>query len=240
MFSYPLKTATILSTTILSLTIATESQAITFNFNWMGQVAGFKVTGSFSYDETQNYTNGIVTEQDLDSLEVSFFGPDGSFLRTYSDNHLDPGVNFNFDTNTREILQAGSWPDPDGINIGDGSRTDGLTFWSKPPTSGTPHVHVDDWLNEFGYPPAFRGSPASGEGHEDVAFPGFMTSELTVPRFNPGILDAYTSPNGEPATGPDEFGQFAQATLVPEPGTLLGLLSFGGWFLTSKLKLGTR
>ncbi len=239
MFSHQLKTATILFSTALSLTIASESQAITFNFNWMGQVAGFKVTGSFSYDETQSYTDGIVTEQDLDSLEVWFFGPDGSFLRTYTDNHLDPGVNFNFDTNTKEILQAGRWSDLDGINIGDGSRSNGLTFLSKPPTSGTPHVHVDDWLNEFGFPPAFAGSPASGEGHEDVAFPTRTTMQLMT-NFNPGILDAYTPPNGEPATGPDEFGQFAQGTLVPEPGTLLGLLGFGGWVLTSRLKFGQR
>ena len=59
---------------------------------------------------------------DLDALDVSFFDPNGNLLLNYTDNHLDTGVNFNYDINTREVLQAGSWNDPDGINIGDGEK----------------------------------------------------------------------------------------------------------------------
>ncbi|NES07878.1 MAG: PEP-CTERM sorting domain-containing protein [Okeania sp. SIO2F4] len=165
------KTAVITLSTALSILISTVAKAITFQFDWTGQIAGFRVTGLFSYDETQSYTDGIVRTNDLDFLNVSFFDPQGNLLRTYTDNHLDAGVNFNFDAQTKQILQSGTYFDADGINIGDGSRSDGLTFRSKPPQSSTPHVHVDDWMDEFGFPLGFSS-------HEDVAFPTRTTQEL--------------------------------------------------------------
>ncbi|NEO60301.1 MAG: PEP-CTERM sorting domain-containing protein, partial [Moorea sp. SIO4G2] len=107
-----LKTAVITLSTALSIVIPTVAEAITFGFDWTGQIAGFSVTGLFSYDETQSYTDGIVRTSDLDSLIVSFFDPQGNFLRTYTDNHFDAGVNFNFDTQTKQILQSGTYFDP--------------------------------------------------------------------------------------------------------------------------------
>ena len=166
---------------VLGLAIPTRAEAIEFKFDWTGQIAGFQVSGDFGYDENQSYTDGIVSTADLDFLNVSFFAPDGTLLRTYSDNHLDPGVNFNFDTNTQELLQAGSYNEPDGINLGapnfdresgnDPSLANGLSFWSKPPRSSTPHLHLDDWADEFGFPVVFST-------HQGIAFPPFTTQEL--------------------------------------------------------------
>ena len=192
----------------LATTLPNAAEAITFNFNWRGQIAGLRVKGQFSYDENQSFVDGIVRTSDLEALDVSFLAPDGTLLIAYNDNHLDPEVNFNFDTETLEILQAGTYFDPDGINIGDGLRSTGLTFWSKPPQSSTPHVHFDDWLNIFGFTPGF-------DPHEDVAFPSRTTQELV----DTGrvLIDPVTSPN--------RTGRFARVTPVPEPSSLLGLFA---------------
>ena len=138
-----------------ALTISPNAEAIEFNFDWTGQIAGFSVSGSFSYDEIQSYSDGIVRTSDLDFLNISFFAPDGTLLRTYENNHLDPGVNFNFVTSTKEILQTGSYNEPTGLNLGainydresgnDPAMAEGLSFWSKPPRSDTPLLHIDDW-----------------------------------------------------------------------------------------------
>lgn len=212
---------------VLSLAIPARVEAIEFNFNWSGQIAGFGVSGSFGYDETQSYTDGIVRTDDLDFLNISFFAPDGTLLETYTDNHLDPGVNFNFDTSTRELLQAGSYNEPDGLNLGapnfdresgnDPALAAGLSFWSKPPRSSTPHLHIDDWADEFGFPIGFSS-------HEDVSFPTRTTQEL-VDTGRVGV--AYLPPNGQPVVPLNETGQFAQVTAVPEPTSLLGLLGSG-------------
>ncbi|MEL6468616.1 MAG: PEP-CTERM sorting domain-containing protein [Cyanobacteria bacterium J06623_4] len=214
----------------LSVLIPTRADAITFNFDWTGQIAGFQVSGSFDYDETQSYTDGIVRTGDLDALTVSFFAPDGALLRTYADNHLDPGVNFNFDTSSQEILQSGSYNEPDGLNVGainfdresgnDPSLAEGLSFWSKPPRSSTPHLHVDDWADEFSFPIGFSS-------HEDVGFPTRTTQELVD---DGRVGEAYLPPNGEPVTPLGEAGQFArvtEATDVPEPVSILGLIGVG-------------
>lgn len=220
----------------LSLAISARAEAIAFNFDWTGQIAGFRVSGSFGYDETQSYLDGIVRTDDLDFLNISFFAPDGTLLQTYTDNHLDPGVNFNFDTSTQEILQAGSYNEPDGLNLGapnfdresgnDPSLASGLSFWSKPPRSSTPHLHIDDWADEFGFPLGFSS-------HEDVSFPPFTTQEL----IDTGRVGAdYLPPNGQPVTPLNETGQFAQVTAVPEPASLLGLLGIGSGLLITSLR----
>ena len=220
----------------LGLAIPARAEAIEFNFDWTGQIAGFQVSGSFGYDETQSYLDGIVRTDDLDFLNISFFAPDGTLLQTYADNHLDPGVNFNFDTSTREILQAGSYNEPDGLNLGapnfdresgnDPSLASGLSFWSKPPRSSTPHLHIDDWADEFGFPLGFSS-------HEDVAFPPFTTQQL----IDTGrVGDAYLPPNGQPVTPLNKTGQFAQVTAVPEPASLLGLLGIGSSLLATGLR----
>ncbi|MEM9485587.1 MAG: PEP-CTERM sorting domain-containing protein [Cyanobacteria bacterium P01_F01_bin.116] len=220
----------------LSLAIPGRAEAIVFNFDWAGQIAGFQVSGSFGYDETQSYTDGIVRTDDLDFLNISFFAPDGGLLEAYTDNHLDSGVNFNFDTGTREILQAGSYNEPDGLNLGapnfdqesgnDPALASGFSFWSKPPRSSTPHLHVDDWASVSGIPAGF-------DPHEDVSFPTRTTQELV----DTGRVDAaYLPPNGQTAVALNETGQFAQVTAVPEPVSVLGLLGFGSGLLVTRLK----
>ncbi|MEO1396062.1 MAG: PEP-CTERM sorting domain-containing protein [Cyanobacteria bacterium J06634_5] len=224
----------------LGLMLPTRVEAIEFNFDWTGQVAGFEVSGSFGYDETQSYLDGIVRTDDLDFLNISFLSPDGTPLRMYTDNHLDPGVNFNFDTSSQELLQMGSYNEPDGLSLGginfdresgnDPSLAEGLTFWSKPPRSSTPHLHVDDWADEFGFPIGFSS-------HEDVGFPTRTTQELVD---DGRVGEAYLPPNGELATPLNEAGQFARVTqataTVPEPTSILGLLGLGGGLIASSFK----
>ena len=227
-------TKSLLTGLALSLAIPTSAEAITFSFKWSGQVAGFQVSGLFGYDETQSYSDGIVRTDDLDFLDISFFAPDGTLLRTYTDNHLDPGDNFNFDTSSQELLQTGSYNEPDGLNLGapnfdfesgnDPNLAEGLSFWSKPPRSSTPHLHVDDWDDEFGFPIGFST-------HEDVSFPTRTTAEL-VPRIGP----AYLPPNGQPVVPLDGTGQFAQVTAVPEPTAILGLIGISGGLIISGLR----
>ena len=220
----------------LSVVLPARAEAITFDFDWTGQVAGFQVTGAFGYEETQSYDDGIVRTDDLDFLNISFFAPDGALLRTYTDNQLDPGVNFNFDTVSLELLQSGSYNEPDGLSLGamnfdresgnDPALAEGLSFWSKPPRSSTPHLHVDDWADEFGFPIGFST-------HEDVGFPTRTTQDLVD---DGRVGEAYLPPNSEPATPLNETGQFArvtQSTAVPEPVSILTLLGVGGALMAS-------
>ncbi|NEP18098.1 MAG: hypothetical protein F6J97_14530 [Leptolyngbya sp. SIO4C1] len=179
----------------------------TFNFDWIGQIAGFSIEGSFSYDAGQTYTDGIVREEDLTDFDVSFFDPDGTLLRTYEDNHLTfPEFNFAFDIDTQEILQDGFFLGPDGINIGEktpvGDGFSGLNFWSRPEFNSQgevppPHLHVDDWADEFGFPIGFSS-------HEDVAFLTRTTQEL----LDTGrVGETYV---GNTQAGLDELGQRVQ------------------------------
>ncbi|MGB3641921.1 MAG: hypothetical protein WBA39_30740 [Rivularia sp. (in: cyanobacteria)] len=153
-----------------------------FNFDLTGQIAGFTVEGEFSYDSNQSYEDGIVREEDLNSFDISFFDPNGNLLKTYEDNHLTfPEFNFAFDTNSKEILQDGAYFGPDGINVGEktaikNNEFTGLNLWSRPTLNPfgevpPPHVHIDDWSDEFNFPLGF-GS------HEDVAFFTLTTEEL--------------------------------------------------------------
>lgn len=245
-FNSQLTLATVGTIVSVGAMLSHPAQAITFSFDWTGQIAGWRVSGLFGYDETQSYPDGIVRTGDLDFLHVSFFTPDGTLARTYTDNHLDPWTNFNFDTQTREILQSGSFNAPDGINIGapnydeptcfpsgtpsgdptcgtDLATASGLSFWGKPPRSGTPHLHVDDWDDAFGLPIGFST-------HEDVAFPTRTTQEL----IDTGRVGAsYLPPLGQPVTPLDETGEFASVTQVPESSAGLGLVGVGGWWLVA-------
>ncbi|EDX83341.1 type I secretion target GGXGXDXXX repeat protein domain protein [Synechococcus sp. PCC 7335] len=153
----------------------------TFAFDWTGQIAGFSVQGTFQYDSSLSYTDGIVEEEDLLDFDISFFDPDGNLLRTYEDNHLTfDEFNFSFDTNTRELLQDGFFMGPGGVNFGEktsvGDGFSGLNFWSRPSLNPfgevpPPHIHIDDWADEFDFPLGF-GS------HEDVSFFTLSTTEL--------------------------------------------------------------
>ena len=208
---------------VTSLVFWAESpaQAVTFQLSWTGQILGYRTEGSFSYDETKDYDNGIVRKDDLESFDIAFFDPEGNLIKEFIDNHLTyPNFNFNFDTRTGTILQDGSFGEPNGIDIGelaltDENETEGLNFWSAAPIGSDgvaiPHVHLTDWGND--YPDLEIGFGS----HLDVAFFTRTTAEL---------LD-------DPAAG-DEFGQPIIASQVPEPTTLIGL----GW--VSLMGLGKR
>ncbi len=163
-----------------------------YEFSWRGQIAGFMVKGRFSYNENDIPRSGIIREENLLALDVSFYDPKGRLMRTYTDNHkfpVDrngvPFVNFAFDTITEEILQTGTWNVDDndrrfrnGLMLGEGNpdlrsqvgSQSGLAFWGRPSDNVVPHLHVDDWNNEFGFPIGFST-------HEDVSFPTRTTQE---------------------------------------------------------------
>lgn len=176
---------------------------ITYDFSWTGQIAGFSVEGEFSYDLNQSYEDGIVREENLESFDITFFDPAGNLLRTYEDNHLTfPEFNFAFDTNTQEILQDGFFLGSDGFNFGEktavGDGFTGLNFWSRPEFNSQgevppPHLHIDDWADEFGFPLGFSS-------HEDVAFFTRTTADLIA---TGRTGDAYVD---NPVAGLDEFG----------------------------------
>ncbi|MEL6763481.1 MAG: serine hydrolase, partial [Cyanobacteria bacterium J06607_6] len=185
---------------------------VTYEFDWMGQIAGFSVAGEFSYDASQFFEDGIVREEDLISFDISFFDPDGTLLRTYEDNHLTfPEFNFAFDTNTQEILQDGDFLGPEGFNAGEktsvGDGFSGLNFWSRPEFNSQgqvppPHLHIDDWADEFGYPIGFSS-------HEDVAFFTRTTAELIATgRAGETYVD-------NPQAGLEELG--SRITVSPPP-----------------------
>ncbi len=196
---------------VTSLVFWAESpaQAVTFQLSWTGQILGYRTEGSFSYDETQNFDNGIVRKDNLESFDIAFFDPEGNLIKEFIDNHLTyPDFNFNFDTKTETILQDGFFNEPNGIDIGEFALTnedeaEGLNFWSAAPILdgvAIPHVHLTDFGNDF--PDLEIGFGR----HLDVAFYTRTTAEL---------LD-------DPAAG-DEFGQPMIASQVPEPTSLLGL-----------------
>ncbi|EOD16467.1 hypothetical protein EMIHUDRAFT_245097 [Emiliania huxleyi CCMP1516] len=140
----------------------------TFDFFWRGQFAGFIVKGQFSYNQADVPPNGIVREEHLLSLDVSFYDPQGVHLRTYSDNHLrsvdssgNPYVNFAFDTLSQELLQDGTFNVDDDIH--------------RYRNGFTPHLHVDDWNNatgagEFGFPIGYSS-------HKDASFAYATTAD---------------------------------------------------------------
>ena len=185
---------------------------VTYNFDWTGQIAGFSVTGEFSYDASQFFEDDIVREENLESFDISFFDPEGNLLRTYEDNHLTfPEFNFAFDTNTQEILQDGYFLAPDGFNTGEKTPVDdgfsGLNFWSRPEFNSQgqvppPHLHIDDWADEFGFPIGFSS-------HEDVAFLTRTTAELIE---TGRVGDTYVD---NPQAGLDELGP--RITVSPPP-----------------------
>ncbi|MEO0828810.1 MAG: PEP-CTERM sorting domain-containing protein [Cyanobacteria bacterium J06642_9] len=201
--------------TTLSLCTLAPAQAATFRISWTGQILGYSAEGRFSYDDTQTYEDGIVRGDDLDAFDITFYDPQGTLIQAFEDNHLTySGFNFNFDTQTQEILQDGFFDEPNGIDIGEYTvlfddagepiGATGLNFWSAAPLTPDgepiPHVHLTDFGNEFPDLPIGFGS------HLDVAF---------FTRTRAQLLD-------DPGAG-DQLGQRMIATQVPEPGTLAGL-----------------
>ena len=198
----------------VSLGLAQPASAITFRTEWTGQILGHRAEGTFSYDEDRASPDGIVRRDDLTDFDISFFDPAGELIKTFEDNHLTyEGFNFNFDTQTQEILQDGFFDEPNGIDIGEYTLVfdetgeavgaTGLNFWSAAPAPDgepIPHVHLTDFGDEFPDLTIGFGS------HLDVAF---------FTRTRAQLLD-------DPAAG-DQLGQRMTATQVPEPGLLGGL-----------------
>lgn len=191
---------------------ATAAEAITYRLDWTGQFLGYQIEGTFSYDENEIPADGIISQENLESFDVEFLTPEGDLIKSFEDNHLAfPEFNFNFDTNTGEILQQGRWDEPDGITIGE-ARGEGLSFWSIddlgptapfdfPDGLPSPHVHLTDFAGEFPDLPLGLGS------NLDVAFFTRTRAEIL----------------GDPDAG-DILGQQLMATAVPEPVTMFGSL----------------
>lgn len=177
-----------------------------YRLSWEGQFESFSLDGFFSFDESQVPADGIVRPAQLTAFDFVIRDGSGVPLREFSDNHTTmPGFNFNFDTNTGLVLQAGRFDGPDGINIGD-ERMAGLNFWSidgpvnaPPGTPPNPHVHVTDWGDEF---PQYLIAFAGTFEHLDGAF--FERTAAQV--------------NGNPNAG-DAFGLPLVAVAIPEPST---------------------
>lgn len=201
--------------TALSLCTSAPAQAVTFGLSWTGQILGYSAEGEFSYDEDQSYEDGIVRGDDLETFDIAFYDPQGNLIQEFEDNHLTySGFNFNFDTQTGEVLQDGFFDEPNGIDIGEYTvvfddagepiGAAGLNFWSAAPVSdegeSIPHVHLTDFGDEF------PDLPVGFFRHLDVAFFTRTRAEL---------LD-------EPGAG-DQLGERMIATQVPEPGALVGL-----------------
>ncbi|NJK39169.1 MAG: PEP-CTERM sorting domain-containing protein [Oscillatoriales cyanobacterium RM2_1_1] len=200
--------------TTLSLCSVTPAQAATFDISWTGQILGYSAEGRFSYDDAQTFADGVVRGDDLEAFDIAFFDPQGNLIQVFEDNHLTyPGFNFNFDTQTGEILQDGFFNEPNGIDIGeytvlfdeagDFIGATGLNFWSAAPAPDgepIPHVHLTDFGDEFPSLSVGFGS------HLDVAF---------FTRTQAQLLD-------DPGAG-DQLGQRMIATKVPEPSALVGL-----------------
>lgn len=221
-----------ISLTIMSF-FSPVALANAYQFNWEGQVAGFSASGQFSFDGTQTYTDNIVRKTDLESFDVSFYDPNGSLLKTYTNNHQTfANFNFAFDINDKEILQNGKFSDPDGLNIGEktpdgnGGYT-GLALWSRSKDTSPALMHIDDWGNEFGFPIGY-GS------HEDVAFYTRTTQEL----MDTGKMGQYYIDNGT-HFGLNELGSPIQVSAVPLPPAVLlfaSSLLFVGAHSTRKKK----
>ena len=186
-----------------------------FNFEWTGQIAGFSAEGEFSYDEEdESIEDGIVREEDLTSFDISFYDPEGNLLKTYEDNHLTfDEFNFAFDTETNEILQNGVYFGPTGLNVGEKTAVGddeftGLNLWSIPPYNPKgevppPHLHFDDWGDEFDFPSAFRY-------HEDIAFFTRDNEELLE---TGNVGETYVE---QVQDNPDEEGERIEVTPVEE------------------------
>ncbi|HAX79229.1 MAG TPA: PEP-CTERM sorting domain-containing protein [Cyanobacteria bacterium UBA11372] len=121
--------ATAATSAALSLVMAQQAEAISFNFSWQGD-GGYSATGMFSYDETT--APAIVSESgagatnNLQSLTVSFFDPNNNPLQSF--NTVTNGISesaffqFNFDTSTQTLFGA--------FNVGGGTGVIGEQFFS--------------------------------------------------------------------------------------------------------------
>lgn len=102
-----LKLTAITAATALSLTFLAQTnpaQAATYDLSWKGE-GGYSLTGSFAFDD--QFLGTTVTRDQLSSLTLSFFNPNGVFLQGFNYSFPQTGeFNFNFDTITGTVLQS--------------------------------------------------------------------------------------------------------------------------------------
>ncbi|MEO1619888.1 MAG: PEP-CTERM sorting domain-containing protein [Cyanobacteria bacterium J06632_3] len=205
---------------IAALSITLPANAVTFDLSWQGQTLGYRAEGQFSYDESAIATDGIVRSNDIDNLDIAFFTPQGELLQSFENSHQAPGFNFNFDTQTGEILQEGKWDSPTGLNVG-GIRTEELNLFSINDTKGdifagdepSPHIHLTDWGNDFPNEPI--GFNRGARPHLDIAFFTRTKAEVLAD-------ESAGEAKGEKLTA-TLASPMPGAAQVPEPSLLLGL-----------------
>lgn len=118
-------------TSMATLINIPRADAALFELSWTGN-QGYSATGKFSFDDS--FLGSIVTNDQLDSFDISFFNPGGNLLQnfTYDFSDLSSSFNFNFDTVTNTVLQTGSFDTPTGFDLGSNFNTDveGLFFYT--------------------------------------------------------------------------------------------------------------
>lgn len=89
------------------LGLATQAQAVTHNFTWVG-LNGYYMTGSFSYDDSLIGT-GVIDQSDIDTLQITGYrygNPIGSWSLASGQGAGASTFMLHFDTNTNEFLQC--------------------------------------------------------------------------------------------------------------------------------------
>ena len=183
---------------------AAPASAVVLDLSWTGQFAGFTLEGRMAFDADAPGGNGVVRSDGFRDFDWALLDAEGALIRVFEDDHLSEGFNANYDTATGELLQAGRWDGPEGLNIGD-PRGEGLNLWSiafplEAPENFNPHLHVTDWQDEFPQYPVQFGNVLSGEGHIEGAFFERTAAQVT----------------GDPADG-DAVGQPIAVAPIPLP-----------------------
>ncbi len=190
-------TATVAVATVTSMATLvniSSADAAVFQIDWKGD-QGYSALGRFSFDDS--FLGSVVTSDQLNSFNISFFNPEGNLLQNFSYNFPNPSssFNFNFDTVTKTVLQSGSFDTPTGFDLGSNFNTDvaGLFFYTfQDATQGLPTATI------------------------------FLKDDLS-----PEVCSTF--PNCRL-----DLGGELTATVIPEPGVILGLLAIGS--LTGYLK----
>ncbi len=120
----------------LGIQSSAKAASISYNLSWEGD-AGYSMTGMFSFDNELIPSDGIIREDQLESMMISFFDPAGSLLEKFTYDFPNPDTSgeftFNFDTATETVIQSGFPLGPTGLDLGidnsSGVET-GLDFYS--------------------------------------------------------------------------------------------------------------
>jgi hypothetical protein len=109
--NFAVKLTIILAIALINLIEVFPAAAITQNFQLHSE-QGYRVETNFSYDETKKHTGAIAAQgkqaNEIDSLKVHFYDPDGKMIASY-DNIVDGIIQnnyfeFNYDLNRQQLL----------------------------------------------------------------------------------------------------------------------------------------